>query len=293
VGAVRRFLISLSLTSLVAGSATAPFAAYHFNRVSLVGFVANLIAMPVFSTVAMPAAAIAGALAPFGLEGVPAWISARGIDVVIAVGTMAAAHPAAQSGAAAAPPIALALAACALVAGSIVTRGRWRLAGALALAAALAWRAPAGDLWIGESGGWLARVDTPDGVEWVGDIGRGDNYGATLYARRGGAEGLELTAPAASPAFACDRSGCVASIDGKVVVIADAWSSVIEDCARADVVLTPGRAPPRIVARCPQTQLIPRRGRGDRGAVVDLKADEPQLLSARGETRPWRPAAGR
>jgi competence protein ComEC len=289
VGAARRFLFGLVLTSLVAGLATAPFAAYHFNRVAVLGYLANVVAMPVFSAVVMPCAAIAGLLAPFGLEDVPAWIGARAIDVVVAIGEMAAAQPGAQSGTPAARPIALALAAMALVAGAVLARGRWRLALPLALAATLLWRAPpAGDLWLGEDGGWLAHVPGTDGGEWVGEIESGEGYGAELYLRRAGFEGAPVLAPAESQAFACDPAGCAGRIDRKVVVVAERWSTVVADCARADLVLTPGWPSPRVRARCEGATLVPRRGRGDRGGVVDLGAPEPQLVAAGGEGRPWR-----
>jgi competence protein ComEC len=290
VGASKRFLFGLAMTRLVAGTATAPFAAYHFNRVAIAGFFANLAAMPVFSGVVMPSAAIAGALAPLGLEGVPAWVSARSIDVVVAIGVWAAEQPGALSSTPAAPALALAFATIALVAGAVLTRGRWRVVAPLALVSALVWRVePAGDLWVGEGGGWVARVAAHDGVVWLGDIGRGEDYGAELFARRGGGEGAGLLSPSESGAFSCDRRGCVGRIEGRTVAIAERWSGVMEDCARgADVVLTPGRAPARVAARCTGVELIPRRGRGDRGGVVDLGAEEIELQVPEGASRPWR-----
>lgn len=295
VGAVKRFLIGLTLTSLVAGAATAPFAAYHFNRVAVMSFFANLIAMPVFSLIVMPAAAIAGVLAPFGLEDLPAWIGARGIDVVVAIGEWSATLPAAQTSAAAAPPIALALAAIGLAAWAVIAKGRWRLAAPFVLGAAALWHtAPQGQIWLGEEGGWLVQAPSPNGVVWVGEIGRGEDYGAELYARRaGGPDGIAVVAPAESEAFACDAGGCVGTVEGRVVAIADRWSSVVEDCARgADLVLTPGFAPPRVAARCEGVTLIPRRGRADRGAVVQFTADAMQLMTPEGAARPWRPQTG-
>jgi competence protein ComEC len=292
VGAIKRFLFGLTSTSLVAGLATAPFAAFHFNRTAAMGLISNLIAMPIFSGVVMPMAALAGLLTPFGLEEVPAWIAARAIDVVVFIGETTAAQPGALGTIASAPALALGLAAMAIVAGSIVRRGRWRIAAPLALFAAVAWpSAPEGDLWIGEEGGWVARAETADGVVWIGETGRGEDYGAELFARRAGYEGAPLLSPAESGVFACDAAACVGRIGGRTLSVADAWSAVVEDCARgADIVLTPGRAPARVVARCAGVELIPRRGRGDRGGVIDMKADEIELLIARGEGRPWRPS---
>lgn len=291
VGVVKRFLFGLTVSSMVAGMATAPFAAFHFNRVGIVGFFANLVAMPIFSGVVMPLAAVTGLLTPFGLEEIPGWICARAVDLVVFIGVAAAEQPGALSTTPSAPAAALGIACIALVAGSIVRRGRWRIALPLALLATGAWRAaPEGDLWIGEDGGWVVRAETAEGVVWLGETGRSEEYGAEMFARRAGFEGAPLLSPRESDVFACDATGCVGRLGERTIAIADRWSAVVEDCRRgADLVLTPGRAPPRVEARCAGVTLIPRRGRPDRGGVIDLGAERIELLVA-GAGRPWRPS---
>jgi competence protein ComEC len=49
-----REIVGLALASLVAGTATIPYVAYHFHRVSPYGVVANLAAMPIVSAWVMP-----------------------------------------------------------------------------------------------------------------------------------------------------------------------------------------------------------------------------------------------
>ncbi|RPE71191.1 competence protein ComEC [Pacificibacter maritimus] len=66
-----RFLtgaFTVVLSSAVAGVATAPVAAAHFNRIADLGLIANVISVPVMGAVVMPAAVIAAVLAPFGLQ---------------------------------------------------------------------------------------------------------------------------------------------------------------------------------------------------------------------------------
>lgn len=63
-----RNFASLVISSAVAGLATAPFGALHFNQMANWGLVANLLSVPVMGMVVMPGAVMAGALAPFGLE---------------------------------------------------------------------------------------------------------------------------------------------------------------------------------------------------------------------------------
>ena len=57
------------LSTLIAGTATAPFAAYHFNRFQVYGIAANMLAVPVTGFWIMPWAVLAMLLMPFGLEG--------------------------------------------------------------------------------------------------------------------------------------------------------------------------------------------------------------------------------
>jgi competence protein ComEC len=64
---------TLVLTSVLAGAATAPFAAAHFNRFTDYGLLANLLTVPVMS-VLMGAGAVAALLAPFGLAGLALWV---------------------------------------------------------------------------------------------------------------------------------------------------------------------------------------------------------------------------
>ncbi|MCK4939517.1 MAG: ComEC/Rec2 family competence protein, partial [Rhodospirillaceae bacterium] len=50
------YVVGVALTTLVAGLATAPFAAFHFNSVATFGLLANLVAVPVTALWIMPAA---------------------------------------------------------------------------------------------------------------------------------------------------------------------------------------------------------------------------------------------
>src|SRR3954449_6431365 len=88
-----REIVMLSLTSLVAGFATTPYAAFHFHRVTPYGVLANLLAMPVVSVVVMPAGLLGLAAMPFGLDGVFWRVMEFGIDWMIVVTQWVAALP--------------------------------------------------------------------------------------------------------------------------------------------------------------------------------------------------------
>jgi ComEC/Rec2-related protein len=87
-GLVRKgmqFGIGLSMTSVIAGLATALFTAWHFQQVAPLGLVANLTAMPVVSVIIMPFAVFACLLMPFGLDEIPLQIMGMGIGAMNAI----------------------------------------------------------------------------------------------------------------------------------------------------------------------------------------------------------------
>ncbi len=62
-----RPVLAVVISSAVAGAATAPVAAAHFNRIADYGLIANLLSVPVMGAVVMPAAVLTALPAPFGL----------------------------------------------------------------------------------------------------------------------------------------------------------------------------------------------------------------------------------
>lgn len=90
--AILRYGGGLAFTSLIAGTATALFAAYHFHRIAPYGLVANLAAMPVVSVMVMPSAVLAMVLMPLGLDGLPLTVMGWGISFVIAIAEWLAAR---------------------------------------------------------------------------------------------------------------------------------------------------------------------------------------------------------
>ncbi len=84
-------VVMLCFSSLVAGSATAPYAAAHFNRVAHYGVLANLFAVPVMGLIVMPGAVILAVLGPLGLGGPALWMIETGSSWILSVaGTVSA-----------------------------------------------------------------------------------------------------------------------------------------------------------------------------------------------------------
>ncbi|MFT6228479.1 MAG: competence protein ComEC [Paracoccaceae bacterium] len=138
---ILRWALALLFTSLVAGLATAPFGAMHFNRISQFGLLANLGAVPIMGFVTMPAGAAAAALTPLGLHEPALWVMGQSIGAILAIARWAADIPGAVRGVADPQPFVPALI---VLGGLFVCLGatRFRLVGLAPLALGLA-------LWAG------------------------------------------------------------------------------------------------------------------------------------------------
>jgi competence protein ComEC len=75
-------LFTLVLSSVLAGAATAPFAAATFNRFTDYGLVANLLTVPMMSLV-MAAGAMAALLAPFGAADPALWVMGKASEWIL------------------------------------------------------------------------------------------------------------------------------------------------------------------------------------------------------------------
>lgn len=151
------------LSSLVAGGATAPIAAAHFNRIAEYGLLANLLSIPVMAILVMPAGVMAAILAPFGLAAPALWVLGQGSALILLI----AAQVAALQGALVAvptPPHAV-LPLIGIGGAGLMLGGRWpRLAGAAGLAAALVlWAGVERPALLVSGDGTLAGLMTGDG----------------------------------------------------------------------------------------------------------------------------------
>ena len=92
----RRFLshlVALALTSALAGTASAPYGAYHFGRVQIYFVLANMVAVPLTAMWVMPAGLIALFLMPFHLEAVALVPMGWGAEAVVWVANATAGLP--------------------------------------------------------------------------------------------------------------------------------------------------------------------------------------------------------
>lgn len=82
---VIRAIGGVMLTSEIAGVATAIFSVTHFQRLTLLGTLGNVAAMPFISFIVMPAGFLAVLLMPFGLDYYPLRIMGLGLECTMTV----------------------------------------------------------------------------------------------------------------------------------------------------------------------------------------------------------------
>ena len=158
-----RPVLSVVLSSFIAGLATAPFAAAHFNQIAHYGLIANVLSVPLMGAVVMPAAVLAVCLAPFGLWSVGLWIMERGLRWILLVAETVAGKEGALSHVWAPQPVVLPLLAMGLLFFTLIKgRGRYVGLGAVGFAAVLWFQTTRPALLVADSGS-LIGLQTPEG----------------------------------------------------------------------------------------------------------------------------------
>ncbi|MEO0380425.1 MAG: ComEC/Rec2 family competence protein, partial [Pseudomonadota bacterium] len=76
-------VMAVVISSGIAGLATAPIGAAHFNAVAHYGLIANLASVPLMGVLVIPAAVLALVLAPFGLDWLGLWIMGFGLRWIL------------------------------------------------------------------------------------------------------------------------------------------------------------------------------------------------------------------
>ncbi len=200
-------VLATAMTSILAGVATAPFAAYHFNRLVIWGLPANLLATQLMGLWIMPCILLAAILSPFGLEGPVLTVLGIGIGFILGVAEWFGGMEGAVAGAVAASPLTL---FCIVFGGLWVTiwRGRVRLAGIAPVALGLfLWsEAPRPDLIIAGDAALIAGRGE-DGRLWV-SRSRAETYAAQTWLRRDGEARPDRAAAHARREWSCTKRRC-------------------------------------------------------------------------------------
>jgi len=233
-----KYVSAMLASSLVAGLATAPFAAFHFNRFTVYGLLANMLAVPLTGAVIMPCAIAAFLLMPFGLEWLALWPMGLGVQWVIGIACWVAGLPGAVMAVGQAPDAVLLL----IVGGGLwlcLWERGWRWAGFAPMALGLfVW-------WIGasyrpdilvEGQGRLIAVRNASG-DLVANSATAARHAADEWAKQEGLMGRLLTVRN-DPFAACDAQGCMFTAgNGETVAFVRNATALEEDCARASILI--------------------------------------------------------
>lgn len=234
-----RFILFMGFTSLVAQLAIAPFALYHFQTLSLIGIVANIVVVPIMSVLIMPLALLTMVLMPLGLHAWPAALLGLGLEQVIWLAGYFAHFPFAVYRAGA--PGELYLAVASIVFGALLVLRHRLLAPTLLLVYIALLFVPFGrtaDVLIDRQGRVVSRADSASGrLLIVG--GRRDSYRDENWRRYWG---LDLEHEAGVLHRRCDASACRTALGGdRFVTVLKAMPALRQACDAGDIVVGPRR----------------------------------------------------
>lgn len=275
------------VTTLVAGFATAPFAAYHFHRVTPYALAGNALATPLISLIVMPCVVGGLLFAPLGLDG-PWWsLMGWGLSGVLAIARAVASWPGSERAVPAFGAPALLLLAFGLT-WLCLWRTALRYAAIPLLAAGLALGAIPGrpDVVV-DRDGRAAAIRGPDGQMTLLGTRPTTFVGKVWLAADGAALGHAASATGA-PTGRCDAYGCVGRLrDGQEIALIWDARAFAEDCRRAALVITRLTAPPA----CGETAAVIDRStlRATGALSVTREGSAFSAVSARNPAghRPW------
>jgi competence protein ComEC len=278
-----REIAALVLASLVAGSATTLFAAYHFHRLAPYGVLSNLLAMPAVSIWVMPTGLLALLALPFGFDR-PFWgLMGEGIDWMIVVATWVASLPGAvgRIHAFGIGPLLCGTAGLLLMC-LLRSPLRWTGAALVLVCIIGVWLAPRPDIMIASDAGMVAVRDRGGVLRVMAS--RRDGFALREWLAADGDVRTEKDALAEG--VRCDTAGCVARLpDGRTVALALTADGVLDDCETAAFVVTARNAPPTCAA-----PIIDRDAARNSGAMAVWRDGRGFVLNeARPRTyaRPW------
>lgn len=282
-----RPVLAATMTSLAAGSATAPIAAFHFNAMYQYGLLANLLAAPAMGLVVMPAAVIAVIAMPLGLDWLPFQAVGLGMGYVIAVAEFVAGLNGAVIGVPGGPPAALGL----ICLGAILFvlwqgRGRWAGLAPVALGLAL-WAADERPELLVADSGRLFGIST--GAGRILSSGSGNRFAAENW--------LSSDGDRVSQAEAHERGG-LARVRHRIEAEAPGLGRVIyvgtrdagsagADCDAAAVLIAPNWSRPPDAGAC--LFIGPERLAREGALAIRRGPDGLHVEGARtrNTTRPW------
>jgi competence protein ComEC len=269
--------------TLCATLATASFMANDFHEIEPHVLIGNPLTLAIIEFFAVPCALLGAALYPLGLDGLVWSYLGLGIDLVLRIARWIAAAPGAGMPAPSFAPYAIFF-----LAGAMLSAVLWRSAALRLTAIPLllvglygATTQPAFDLAVAPTGEAAALREESGALAVIGK--KPSAFEAEQWLRADG----DSRSLAEARSSVCDELGCVARARrGQVVALLAKREALLEDCARADVVVAPFDVPQGCAA-----PLVLDRARLRETGAVTLRFTEAGVAwthaRATGEDRPW------
>jgi competence protein ComEC len=287
VGRAGLYLVAIAFTTLVTTVATAPFTVYHFNRFPLYSIIANALAVPITGFWVMPWAIVSLLLMPLGLEAWALAPMAQGIAAIVAIAHWVTSWPGAVM--TLPSPSAASLAAAGFGGVWLCLWIRpWRFLGLAPLALGLL------GIFLGRPPDLVISADAREIALRAGDgsyLPSVSKAFAEAWTRRAAAPlgpAWPQNGSLAEGALSCDAMGCVYRARGRLVALIRDGAALAEDCATADLVVSPVAAH----RACRGAQIIDRIDTLRQGGhAVWLSPESIRIETVRqwqGD-RPWSP----
>ena len=227
------FITGTMATTVIAGLATAPFAAFHFHTSQQYAVLTNMLAIPVSNLLVMPAALAAFVVMPFGLEAWPLAVMGTGIELMSWSARQVTSMPGAVTAVPAFPVFGRQL----MIAGGLwlcIWRQHWRWLGVpvaiIGIVAATGVEYPAA--LIGKNGELVALRDAQ------GQLAAAKaRYGTYEYSRWLEADPRKPVQAWGRKPFRCDLEGCTGSIGKHLTALPRSPAALIDDCRRAAILI--------------------------------------------------------
>lgn len=241
------YFVGVALSTLIAGSATAPFAAYHFHQLAGFGMIANLVAVPLTALCIMPSALAVMALMPFGLEHLPLYVMGLGVDGLLVTARAVASLPGNLLFFPTIPVPALIV----ITLGGLwlcLWQKNWRLIGAAIIAGGIGMASGVGPPLVQVSeNAQVFAIHTPTEFAIVGPGVRGNRYTKSAWLERAGygrgarASTYVLSSETTNSdrAIRCDHMGCIIAL-ANTETISVVWDegALLEECWRKGVLVS-------------------------------------------------------
>lgn len=277
-------LFTLVLSSVLAGFATAPYAAAHFNRFTDYGLLSNLMTVPMMSLV-MAAGAVAALLVPVGLEALPLWVMEQASAWILFVAHWTAGLKGAVTPVVAPGPWVLPLMT---VGGmwAVLVRGRLRLAGLVPMVLAFGlWTQATRPALLISADGALAGLMGAQGRALSATKGAG--FAAENWLQNDGDLATQDVA-AARPGFTGPKGARrfdLGGVRGVVLTGKAGVALVAEACAEMQIVVLAAVAEGPVPGGCLLIDRTFLRGTGS--LALDVTDGAVRITPARGAARAW------